>query len=112
LSFATIGPAPAIPRLNISAYQFGTECLSGDVEAGDATSFPMSIGMVRRRNISTGRRNDYTGQGEHISGRIYPGIEASAVGVRRGGKNRRALLARNVKQLKEIRLNEDLLLKI
>jgi beta-glucosidase len=49
LSFATIGPAPAIPRLNISAYQFGTECLSGDVEAGDATSFPMSIGMVRRR---------------------------------------------------------------
>ncbi|CAB3982823.1 probable beta-D-xylosidase 5 [Paramuricea clavata] len=40
------GPAPAIPRLNISAYQFGTECLSGDVEAGDATSFPMSIGMA------------------------------------------------------------------
>jgi hypothetical protein len=30
----------------------------------------------------------------------------------RGGKNRRALLAVNVKQLQEIRLNEDLLLKI
>jgi hypothetical protein len=31
----------------------------------------------------------------------------------RGGKNRRALLARNVKQLQEIpNLNEDLLLKI
>jgi hypothetical protein len=30
----------------------------------------------------------------------------------RGGKNRRALLAANVKQLLEIRLNEDLLLKI
>jgi hypothetical protein len=29
-----------------------------------------------------------------------------------GGKNRRALLAGNVKQLQEIRLNEDLLLKI
>jgi hypothetical protein len=30
----------------------------------------------------------------------------------RGGKNTRALLAGNVKQLQEIRLNEDLLLKI
>jgi hypothetical protein len=33
-------------------------------------------------------------------------------GIHRGGKNRRALLAGNVKQLQEIRLNEDLLLKI
>jgi hypothetical protein len=32
--------------------------------------------------------------------------------VTSGGKNRRALLAGNVKQLQEIRLNEDLLLKI
>ncbi|XP_028393522.1 probable beta-D-xylosidase 6 [Dendronephthya gigantea] len=40
------GPAPAIPRLNIGPYQFGTECLSGDVQAGNATSFPMSIGMA------------------------------------------------------------------
>jgi uncharacterized protein YlxP (DUF503 family) len=30
----------------------------------------------------------------------------------RSAKNRRALLAGNVKQLQEIRLNEDLLLKI
>jgi hypothetical protein len=30
----------------------------------------------------------------------------------RGGKNRRALLAGNVKRLQEIPLNEDLLLKI
>jgi hypothetical protein len=30
----------------------------------------------------------------------------------RGGKNRRALLAGNVKQLQEIRLNPELLLKI
>lgn len=41
------GPAPAIPSLNINPYQWGTECLSGDVSAGDATSFPMSIGMVK-----------------------------------------------------------------
>ena len=40
------GPAPAIPRLKINPYQWGTECLSGDVDAGDATSFPISLGMV------------------------------------------------------------------
>ena len=40
------GPAPAITRLGISPYQWGTECLSGDVKAGPATSFPQSIGMV------------------------------------------------------------------
>uniref|UniRef100_A0A1X7SIH8 Uncharacterized protein n=1 Tax=Amphimedon queenslandica TaxID=400682 RepID=A0A1X7SIH8_AMPQE len=39
------GPAPGIPRLHINPYQWGTECLSGDVSAGDATSFPMPIGM-------------------------------------------------------------------
>ena len=40
------GPAPAITRLGINPYQWGTECLSGDVNAGPATSFPQSIGMV------------------------------------------------------------------
>ena len=40
------GPAPAIDRLGINPYQWGTECLSGDVNAGDATSFPMALGMV------------------------------------------------------------------
>jgi beta-glucosidase len=40
------GPAPAITRLGIHPYQWGTECLSGDVNAGPATSFPMSIGMA------------------------------------------------------------------
>ena len=40
------GPAPGIPRLGINPYQWGTECLSGDVKAGPATSFPQSIGMV------------------------------------------------------------------
>ena len=43
--FAT-GPAPAIPELGINPYQWGTECLSGDVRAGDATSFPQPIGLV------------------------------------------------------------------
>ena len=43
---ALLGPAPAISRLGINPYQWGTECLSGDVDAGPATSFPMAIGMV------------------------------------------------------------------
>ncbi len=43
---AHAGPAPAITRLGIAPYQWGTECLSGDVIAGNATSFPMPIGMV------------------------------------------------------------------
>ena len=40
------GPTPAIERLGIKPYQFGTECLSGDVGAGAATSFPQALGMV------------------------------------------------------------------
>ena len=40
------GPAPAIPGLGINPYQWGTECLSGDVRAGPATSFPQAIGLV------------------------------------------------------------------
>jgi hypothetical protein len=39
-------------------------------------------------------------------------VEFVRVSKSRGGKNRRALLAGNVKQLQEIRFNEDLLLKI
>ena len=42
----TVTLAPAIERLGINPYQWGTECLSGDVHAGPATSFPQSIGMV------------------------------------------------------------------
>ena len=44
--FMHTGPAPAISRLDINPYQWGTECLSGDVSAGPATSFPQSIGLV------------------------------------------------------------------
>ena len=43
---AHTGPAPSIPRLGINPYQWGTECLSGDVRAGPATSFPQAIGLV------------------------------------------------------------------
>ena len=46
------GPAPAIPRLGIKPYQWGTECLSGDVLAGPATSFPQAIGMVLTLNFN------------------------------------------------------------
>ena len=40
------GPAPAIPRLGIGKYSWNTECLRGDVEAGEATSFPQSLGLA------------------------------------------------------------------
>ncbi|XP_071113488.1 uncharacterized protein [Haliotis cracherodii] len=40
------GPAPAIPRLGIKPYSWNTECLRGDVSAGNATSFPQAIGLA------------------------------------------------------------------
>ncbi|ESO87218.1 hypothetical protein LOTGIDRAFT_154721 [Lottia gigantea] len=40
------GPAPAIPRLGINAYSWNTECLRGDVAAGNATAFPQAIGLA------------------------------------------------------------------
>lgn len=40
------GPAPALPRLRVAAYNWNTECLRGDVEAGAATSFPQAIGLA------------------------------------------------------------------
>ena len=39
------GPAPAIERLGILPYQWATECLRGDVKAGNATSFPQALGL-------------------------------------------------------------------
>ena len=38
--------APAIPRLGIKPYSWGTECLRGDVQAGPATSFPQALGLA------------------------------------------------------------------
>ncbi|XP_022099649.1 probable beta-D-xylosidase 2 [Acanthaster planci] len=40
------GPAPPIPRLGIGPYDWDTECLRGDVEAGNATSFPQALGLA------------------------------------------------------------------
>ena len=38
--------APAIPRLNIPAYNWWNEALHGVARAGTATSFPQAIGMA------------------------------------------------------------------
>src|SRR5277367_341280 len=38
--------APAIPRLNIPAYNWWNECLHGVARAGRATVFPETIGMA------------------------------------------------------------------
>lgn len=40
------GPAPAVTRLGIGPYQWNTECLRGDVMAGNATAFPEAIGLA------------------------------------------------------------------
>ncbi|KAK6168489.1 hypothetical protein SNE40_021010 [Patella caerulea] len=36
---------PSIPRLGIKNYTWITECLRGDVKAGNATSFPQALGL-------------------------------------------------------------------
>ena len=38
--------APAIERLGIPPYPWGSECLRGDVQAGSATSFPQALGLA------------------------------------------------------------------
>ncbi|UMB53312.1 glycoside hydrolase family 3 C-terminal domain-containing protein [Lutibacter sp. A64] len=38
--------APAIPRLNIPAYEYWNECLHGVARAGKATVFPQAIGLA------------------------------------------------------------------
>ena len=40
------GPAPPIPRLGIGPYNWDTECLRGDVDAGNATSYPQALGLA------------------------------------------------------------------
>eukprot|EP01138_Halocafeteria_seosinensis_P000230 gb/GECG01000236.1/.p1 GENE.gb/GECG01000236.1/~~gb/GECG01000236.1/.p1 ORF type:complete len:866 (+),score=69.64 gb/GECG01000236.1/:1-2598(+) len=46
------GPAPAIPRLEIKPYQWGTECLTGDVEppTGPSTAFGQALGLAASFN--------------------------------------------------------------
>ena len=56
------GPAPGIPRLNISKQQWNAECLHGDVQAGNATSFPQAIGMAasfKYVNMESGQIKKY-----------------------------------------------------
>jgi hypothetical protein len=43
-------PARVIARLGIGSYQWDTECLSGDVMAGNATSFPIAIFKIVMRH--------------------------------------------------------------
>ena len=45
------GSASAIARLGIGPYQWDTECLSSDVMAGNATSFPIAIFKIVIRHI-------------------------------------------------------------
>ncbi|XP_038072709.1 probable beta-D-xylosidase 6 [Patiria miniata] len=40
------GPTPPIPRLGIGPYNWNTECLHGDFDAGSATSYPQAIGLA------------------------------------------------------------------
>ena len=49
-------PTPEIKRLGVKPYQWGTECLSGDVYAGPATSFPMSINMASAFDVNMVQR--------------------------------------------------------
>lgn len=39
-------PAPAVPRLGVGPFSWNTECLRGDVYAGNATSFPQALGLA------------------------------------------------------------------
>jgi beta-glucosidase len=72
-------PTPPITRLGVQPYQWGTECISGDVFAGPATSFPMSMSMassfdadlLRRTANATGwevraKNNDAARRGIHM----------------------------------------------
>lgn len=71
------GPAPAISRLGINPYQWGTECLSGDVGAGPATSFPQAIGMVRR----VGSYYEYAGRALTMEHTIVLGRQGHSNGI-------------------------------
>lgn len=42
----SVYPAPAIPRFGVKPYQWDTECLRGDADAGLATAFPQAIGLA------------------------------------------------------------------
>ncbi|XP_077988489.1 uncharacterized protein LOC144442990 [Glandiceps talaboti] len=45
-------PAPSIDRLGIKPYEWATECLRGDVEAGPATAFAQALGLAASFDIN------------------------------------------------------------
>ena len=76
--------APAIPRLNVPAYDYWNECLHGVGRAGTATVFPQAIGMAATWNVplvraeadviateARAKHNDYAGKHEGDSARYY-----------------------------------------
>ncbi|XP_071794783.1 uncharacterized protein [Asterias amurensis] len=46
------GPAPAIARLGIGPCNWNTECIHGDGEAGNATSFPQALGLAATFDVN------------------------------------------------------------
>jgi beta-glucosidase len=76
--------APAIPRLNIPAYDWWNEALHGDARAGNATVFPQAIGLAATWDtaleqriadaISTEARAKYNDAIQHDNHRRYYGL--------------------------------------
>jgi beta-glucosidase len=76
--------APAIPRLNIAAYDWWNEALHGDARAGNATVFPQAIGLAATWDseleyriadaISTEARAKYNDAIKHDNHRRYYGL--------------------------------------
>ena len=76
--------APAIPRLNIPAYNWWNEALHGVARAGTATVFPQAIGLAAMFDedfqeeiasvISQEARAKYNGQSRHGDRDIYKGL--------------------------------------
>ena len=76
--------APAIPRLNVPAYNWWNEALHGVARAGTATVFPQAIGLAAvfdedfhqkvAECISTEARAKYNAQSAHGDRDIYKGL--------------------------------------
>ena len=76
--------APAVPRLNVPAYQWWNEALHGVARAGTATVFPQAIAMAATfdramvgrmgRVIATEGRAKYNAQVKHGDRGIYKGL--------------------------------------
>ncbi|XP_006823397.1 uncharacterized protein LOC100375395 [Saccoglossus kowalevskii] len=75
---ALSSPAPSIDRLGIKPYEWSTECLRGDSDAGPATAFPQALGLAASFDFDTifdvarttaievrAKNNDYERRGEY-----------------------------------------------